>query len=148
VPAGVDDGQRIRLPGKGEPGRFGGPPGDLYVRMSVTPHRLLRRSAKNPNDLTLKVPVTFPELVQGATLTVPTLDGTVSLKIPAGTQSGRTFRVRGRGVQAKKGAGDLLVTVEVAIPQRLDEAAATALQEYADATKAFDPRAELLAGDR
>lgn len=148
VPAGVDDGQRIRLAGKGEPGRYGGPPGDLYVRMSVTPHRVFGRSTKNPNDLTLKVPVTFPELVQGATLTVPTLDSTVSLKIPAGTQSGRTFRVRGRGVQAKKGTGDLLVTVEVAIPQRLDEAAAAALQEYADATKASDPRADLLAGER
>ena len=148
IPAGVEDGQRIRLAGKGGPGRLGGPAGDLYVKLSVTPHPLFGRSAKNPNDLTLKVPVTFPELVQGATLTVPTLDSTVSLKIPAGTQSGRTFRARGRGVPAKKGAGDLLVTVEVAIPQRLDDAAATALQGYADATKTFDPRAGLLAGDR
>ncbi|GAA1879587.1 molecular chaperone DnaJ [Pseudonocardia ailaonensis] len=146
VPAGVDDGQRIRLAGKGEPGRYGGPAGDLYVKMNVSPHPLFGRSAKDAKDLTLKVPVTFPELVQGATLTVPTLDGTVSLKIPAGTQSGRTFRVRGRGVPAKKGTGDLLVTVEVAIPQRLDDAAATALAGYVDATKSFDPRADLLAG--
>jgi molecular chaperone DnaJ len=145
VPAGVDDGQRIRLAGKGEPGRFGGPAGDLYVLMSVTPHPVFGRSAKNSDDLTLKVPVTFPELVQGATLTVPTLDSTVSLKIPAGTQSGRTFRVRGRGVPAKKGTGDLLVTVEVAVPQRLDDVAAEALQAYADATKSDDPRANLLA---
>ncbi|WP_181781387.1 DnaJ C-terminal domain-containing protein [Pseudonocardia pini] len=148
IPAGVEDGQRIRLAGKGGPGRFGGPSGDLYVKLSVTPHRLFGRSAKNSRDLTLKVPVTFPELVSGATLTVPTLDSTVSLKIPSGTASGRTFRVRGRGVQAKKGAGDLLVTVEVAVPQRLDEAASEALQAYTDATKSFDPRADLLAGGR
>ncbi|SDF46315.1 molecular chaperone DnaJ [Pseudonocardia oroxyli] len=145
IPAGVEDGQRIRLAGKGGPGRFGGPSGDLYVKLSVTPHRLFGRSAKDSRDLTLKVPVTFPELVRGATLTVPTLDSTVSLKIPAGTASGRTFRVRGRGVQAKKGAGDLLVTVEVAVPQRLDDEAAAALEAYADATKSFDPRADLLA---
>jgi molecular chaperone DnaJ len=144
IPAGVEDGQRIRLAGKGGPGRFGGPSGDLYVKLSVAPHRIFGRSAKDSRDLTLKVPVTFPELVQGATLTVPTLDSTVSLKIPAGTASGRTFRVRGRGVQAKKGAGDLLVTVEVAVPQRLDEGAAEALQAYVDATKSFDPRAELI----
>lgn len=145
IPAGVEDGQRIRLAGKGGPGRFGGPSGDLYVKLSVTPHRLFGRSAKDSRDLTLKVPVTFPELVRGATLTVPTLDSTVSLKIPAGTASGRTFRVRGRGVQAKKGAGDLLVTVEVAVPQRLDDEAAAALEAFADATKSFDPRADLLA---
>jgi molecular chaperone DnaJ len=143
IPAGVEDGQRIRLAGKGGPGRFGGPSGDLYVKLSVTPHRIFGRSAKDSRDLTLKVPVTFPELVQGATLTVPTLDSTVSLKIPAGTASGRTFRVRGRGVAAKKGAGDLLVTVEVAVPQRLDGEASEALQAYADATKSFDPRANL-----
>ena len=92
--------------------------------------------------------VTFPELVQGATLTVPTLDSTVSLKIPPGTQSGRTFRVRGRGVPARKGTGDLLVTVEVVVPQRLENGAAEALQAYVEATKSFDPRAELLAGGR
>ena len=145
IPAGVEDGQRIRLAGKGGPGRFGGPNGDLYVKLNVAPHRIFGRSAKDSRDLTLKVPVTFPELVQGATLTVPTLDSTVSLKIPAGTQSGRTFRVRGRGVQAKKGTGDLLVTVEVAVPQRLEDGASEALQAYADATKSFDPRADLLA---
>jgi molecular chaperone DnaJ len=115
------------------------------VKLNVAPHRIFGRSAKDSRDLTLKVPVTFPELVQGATLTVPTLDSTVSLKIPAGTQSGRTFRVRGRGVQAKKGTGDLLVTVEVAVPQRLEDGASEALQAYADATKSFDPRADLLA---
>ncbi|WP_214368386.1 molecular chaperone DnaJ [Pseudonocardia sp. H11422] len=147
VPAGVDDGQKIRLAGQGEPGRGGAPAGDLYVKVHVTPHRIFGRSAKNTDDLTLKVPVTFPELALGATLTVPTLDGTVSLKIPPGTASGRTLRVRGRGVQRHNGkTGDLLVTVEVAVPTRLDDAATEALQAYAEATKSFDPRAELLGG--
>jgi molecular chaperone DnaJ len=147
VPAGVDDGQRIRLPGQGEPGRGGAPAGDLYVKVHVTPHRLFGRSPRNPDDLTLTVPVTYPELVMGSTVTVPTLDSTVSLRIPPGTASGRTFRVRGRGVQRKNGrTGDLLVTVEVAVPSRLDDAATEALQSYAEATTSFDPRAELLGG--
>jgi molecular chaperone DnaJ len=145
VPAGVADGQQIRLKGQGEPGRGGAPAGDLYVKVHVRPHRLFGRSERNPDDLTLTVPVTYPELVLGTTLTVPTLDSTVSLKIPAGTSSGRTFRVRGRGVQKRTGkTGDLLVTVEVAVPGRLDDAATAALQSYAEATKAFDPRADLL----
>lgn len=149
VPAGVDDGQRIRLAGQGEPGRGGAPSGDLYVKIHVTPHPVFGRSARNPDDLTIKVPVTFPELALGATLTVPTFDGSVSLKVPAGTASGRTLRVRGRGVARKDGRkGDLLVTVEVAVPQKLDDAALTALQSYAEATKSFDPRAELLGGGR
>ncbi len=149
VPAGVADGQQIRLKGQGEPGRGGAPAGDLYVRVHVRPHRLFGRSERNPDDLTLTVPVTYPELVLGSTLTVPTLDSTVSLRIPPGTTSGRTFRVRGRGVQRRSGkTGDLLVTVEVAVPSRLDEAATAALQSYAEATKAFDPRAELLGGAR
>ena len=93
--------------------------------------------------------MTFPELALGATLTVPTLDGTVSLKIPAGTASGRTFRVAGRGVERKNGKkGNLLVTVEVAVPQKLDESATAALQAYAEATKSYDPRADLLGNAR
>jgi molecular chaperone DnaJ len=147
VPAGVDDGQKVRLAGQGEPGRGGAPAGDLFVTVHVTPDKVFGRSAKNADDLTLKVPVTYPELVLGATLTVPTLDGTVSLKIPPGTASGRTFRVRGRGVQRKNGkTGDLLVTVEVAVPSSLDDAATEALQAYAESTKDFDPRAGLLDG--
>jgi molecular chaperone DnaJ len=148
IPAGVADGQQVRLKGQGEPGRGGAPAGDLYVTVHVTPHRLFGRSERNADDLTLTVPVTYPELVLGSTITVPTLDSTVSLKVPAGTASGRTFRVRGRGVARKGHTGDLLVTVEVAVPARLDDAAATALQSYAEATKSFDPRAELLRGTR
>jgi molecular chaperone DnaJ len=144
IPAGVDDGQRIKLAGQGEPGRGGAPAGDLYVKVHVTPHRVFGRSKDNPDDLTVTVPVTYPELVLGSTITVPTLDEPVTLRIAPGTPSGKTLRVRGRGVQKRSGAGNLLVTVSVAVPQRLDDAAAKALADYAEATKAFDPRADLL----
>lgn len=114
VPAGVEDGQRIRLPGKGAPGRYGGDPGDLYVVVRVGPHTLFGRKGR---DLTLTVPITYPEAVLGTDLAVPTLEGTpVTLRIPAGTRTGRTFRVKGRGVPAVAAHGDLLVTVEIAVP--------------------------------
>ncbi len=149
VPAGVADGNKVRLKAQGQPGMGGAPAGDLYVTVHVTPHRLFGRSSSNPDDLTLTVPVTFPELALGSTLTVPTLDaGTVSLRIPPGTRSGRTLRVRGRGVQKRHSAGDLLVTVEVAVPAKLSDAAATALLSYAEATKGDDPRADLFGGRR
>ena len=145
IPGGVEDGQRIKLAGQGEPGRGGAPAGDLYVKVFVTPHQLFGRSKDNADDLTITVPVTYPELVFGGTITVPTLDGPVTLRVPAGTASGKTLRVRGRGVQKRTGsAGNLLVTVTVAIPQRLDDTARKALQDYAEATEAFDPRADLL----
>jgi molecular chaperone DnaJ len=145
IPAGVTDGKRIRIKGRGQPGRGGAPDGDLYVLVHVTADRLFGRSESNTDNLTLSVPVTYPELALGTNLTVPTLDGSVSLKIPAGTTSGRTFRVRGRGVRKASGTnGDLLVTVQVAVPKELDEEAASALRAYADATKSFDPRAGLL----
>jgi molecular chaperone DnaJ len=117
IPAGVADGQRIRLAGKGVPGERGGPAGDLYVRVHVRAHELFGRKG---DDLTLTLPVTFPEAALGTTVRVPTMDGAVTLKIPAGTASGRTFRVRGRGVPKRSGgAGDLLVTAEVAVPKNL-----------------------------
>ncbi|RJQ68050.1 molecular chaperone DnaJ [Pseudonocardiaceae bacterium YIM PH 21723] len=142
IPTGVDDNQRIRLAGQGEPGRNGAPAGDLYVKVHVTPHPVFKRSG---NDLTLTLPVTFPELVLGTSLTVPTLDGTVTVKVPAGTDSGKTLRVRGKGVTPKSGAaGDLLVTLQVAVPSKLDGAAKQALEEYAAATASHDPRAELM----
>ena len=144
IPAGVTDGQKIRLKGQGEPGRGGAPAGDLYVLVHVDADRRFGRSERNSDDVTLKVPVTYPELALGATLTVPTLDGKVSLKVPAGTSTGRTFRVRGKGVQKANGTpGDLLVTVEIAVPTELDEQASEALRSYAEATKSFDPRAGL-----
>ena len=101
IPAGVADGQRIRLKGRGDPGRNGGPPGDLYVVCQVEPHRLFGRDGRN---LTITVPVTFAEAALGADIEVPTLDGgTVKLRLPAGTRSGRTFRVKGRGVATEQG---------------------------------------------
>ncbi|MEU6267195.1 molecular chaperone DnaJ [Saccharopolyspora shandongensis] len=141
IPAGVSDGQRIRLAGQGEPGRQGAASGDLYVVVHVNSHRVFGRSG---DDLTITVPVTFPELALGTTLTVPTLDGKVSLKVPAGTGSGRTFRVRGKGVGKKDGSsGDLMVTLQVAVPSKLDEKAAEALADYAEATADHDPRRDL-----
>jgi molecular chaperone DnaJ len=136
IPAGVKDGQRIRLPGKGAPGRRGGPAGDLFVVVHVSEHALFSRKG---NDLTLTVPISFAEAALGTTLTVPTLDGNVSLKVPAGTANGRTLRVRGRGVPGKGRAGDLLVTVEVAVPQRLTPAAREAIEKLA-AELPDDPR--------
>jgi molecular chaperone DnaJ len=141
IPAGVADGQKIRLKGKGQAGERGGPAGDLLVTVHVTPDRLFGRSEDN---LTLTVPVTFPEATLGATVKVPTLGGApVSLKIPAGTRTGRTFRVRGKGVPRRDGTrGDLLVTVEVAVPQQLSAEAKDALEKFA-AAAGEDVRAHL-----
>jgi molecular chaperone DnaJ len=140
IPAGVQDGQRIRMKERGGPGRHGGPAGDLYVVAHVGGHALFGRKGR---DLTLTVPVTFPEAALGADITVPTLEGApVTLRIPAGTRSGRTFRVKGRGVPAGKGHGDLLVTVEVAVPTRLSDAERRAVEELAAASDE-SPRAHL-----
>ncbi|HJQ43713.1 MAG TPA: molecular chaperone DnaJ [Jatrophihabitantaceae bacterium] len=141
VPAGVRDGARLRIPGKGSSGQRGGPSGDLYVTVRVGTHSLFGRTG---DDLTLTVPVTFDEAALGTTLRVPTLDGSVAVKIPAGTPSGRTLRVRGRGVPRKNGTGDLLVTVEVAVPQSLSAEARQALEAYATAQHG-DPRPEITA---
>ena len=110
IPAGVEDGQRIRVKGRGAPGRANGPAGDLYVTVRVGNHPVFGRRGRN---LTLTVPVTFPEAALGSTVKVPTLDEPVTLRVPAGTSSGRTFRVKGRGVpgHGRTSTGDLLVTV-------------------------------------
>ncbi len=146
IPAGVRDGQTIRLRGKGNAGEQGAPAGDLLIQVSVSPDPVFGHQG---DDLTVTVPVTFPEAALGATIEVPTLrpDGqvsTVRVKVPAGTPSGRTLRVKGRGVKHGKGTGDLLVTVQVAVPQRLDGDARDAVQAYAAATADDDPRAGLL----
>src|SRR5579884_949221 len=139
IPAGVEHGQRIRLKARGTPGRNGGPPGDLYVTVRVEPHRLFGRRGQ---DLTLTVPVTFSEAALGADITVPTLDSTVKVRIPAGTRSGRTLRVRGRGVRTDKGAGDLLVSVEVVVPQHLSDDQRRAIEALAQLSPE-SPRAHL-----
>jgi molecular chaperone DnaJ len=129
IPAGVKDGQRIRLRGKGGAGENGAPNGDLFVTVKVTPHRLFARKGDN---LTLDVPVSFDEAALGAEIKIPTLGGApVTLKIPAGTPNGRTFRVRGRGATKKDGTkGDLLATVQVQVPARLNDAAREAIAAY------------------
>jgi molecular chaperone DnaJ len=133
VPAGVDDGKRIRIAGRGGGGHNGGPPGDLYVVCRVSPHELFGRRGR---DLTLTVPITFPEAALGATVTVPTLARAVTLRVPAGTRSGRTFRVRGKGVSSAGSApaGDLLVTVEVTIPEHLSDEEREAVEKLAAAS--------------
>ncbi|OLR90946.1 molecular chaperone DnaJ [Actinokineospora bangkokensis] len=143
IPPGVEDEQRIRLSGQGEPGGNGGPAGDLYVKVHVTPHPVFGRDGVN---LTLKVPVSFTELALGTTLTVPTLEGVVTARVAPGTPSGRVLRVKGKGVAKRSGeTGDLMVTLQVTVPPALDEAALAALQAYAEATKQHDPRPELTA---
>jgi molecular chaperone DnaJ len=146
IPAGVKDGQKIRLRGKGEAGDDGAPAGDLVISVDVAPHPVFSRSG---NDLRVTLPVTFGEAALGAEVQVPTLDGApVRLKVPAGTPSGRTLRVRGRGVRTAKGTGDLLVTVQVVVPQRLDDDARRAVEAFTAATGGADPRAELMARAR
>ena len=144
IPAGVTDGQRIRLKGKGGAGENGGAAGDLYVVVHVSPHAIFGRKADN---LTLTAPVTFNEAALGAEIEVPTLDGApVKLRVPQGTPNGRTFRVRGKGVTKRDGGkGDLLVTVEVVVPQSLNEQAREALTSYGEAVGAGNPRARLFA---
>ncbi|HEY9412454.1 MAG TPA: molecular chaperone DnaJ [Jiangellaceae bacterium] len=143
IPAGVTEGQRIRLKGKGAPGERGGPAGDLYVKVHVGTHPIFGRKGEH---LTVTVPVTFPEATLGADIKVPTLGGVpVTLKLPPGTPNGRTFRVRGRGATRKDGTrGDLLVTVEVAVPKVVDGQAKEALEAFQSATSGDDIRAELM----
>jgi molecular chaperone DnaJ len=143
IPAGVGDGQRIKLKGKGAPGERGGPAGDLYVRVHVASHPVFGRSGHN---LTVTVPVTFPEAALGAEIKVPSLNGMpVSLRIPAGTPNGRTFRVRGKGVRRQDATmGDLLVTVNVQVPKTLEGEARETLETFRKLTGGADPRSDLL----
>ncbi|HZC99157.1 MAG TPA: molecular chaperone DnaJ [Actinomycetes bacterium] len=142
VPAGVNDGSTIKLKGQGEPGHAGAPAGDLIVKVRVTAHPLFGRRGQ---DLTLTVPVTFAEAALGTEVTVPTLDGQVTFKIPPGTQNGRTFRVKGRGVPGNgrsKPAGDLLLTVQVAVPEKLSRKERELLREFASLSD-VSPRSHL-----
>ncbi len=144
IPRGVKDGAAIRLSGRGAAGQNGGPAGDLIVRITVTPHPVFGRRDDN---LTITVPITFSEATLGAQISVPVVTGgNITLKIPAGTTSGKTFRVKGRGVTNGKGKqGDLFVTVELAIPLKLSKQAKAALETFAQETANEDPRQELLA---
>ena len=142
IPPGVQDGQKIRLRGKGQPGVGGGEPGDLIVTVHVDPHPVFSLDGKN---LRITVPITFDEAALGATIDVPTLDGrTVKVKVPAGTPSGRTLRVRHKGLDLPSAPdGDLLVTVNVVVPSRLSSAAKAAVKAFAEANDGANPRAGL-----
>ena len=143
MPAGVDDGQSIRLAGQGLPGRGGGPPGDLFLRVHVAAHPRLRRDGR---DLSLHVPVTVGEAMFGARIEVPTFQGTIALSVPPGSQCGTRLRVRGRGVPAAgdRPAGDLFVVLDVHVPAvGADAEAARRAAAALDALYAGDVRAGL-----
>ena len=142
IPAGVADGQKIRLKGKGAPSPDGGEPGDLVLTVAVRKHAIFERDGLN---LRVEVPVTFAEAALGATIEVPTLDGApVKLRVAAGTPSGRVLRVKGRGVTTAKGTGDLLASVMVAVPSHLTPAAKEALEAFTAAMPHDNPREDLL----
>jgi molecular chaperone DnaJ len=143
IPQGVSDGQKIKLKGKGEPSQDGGQPGDLVLTVTVRKHPVFERDGLN---LRVDVPVTFVEAVLGATIEVPTLGGDpVKLRVAPGTPSGRVLRVKGRGVTTAKGVGDLLATVQVAVPSHLPADAQKSLEDFAKAMPDESPRADLLA---
>lgn len=134
IPAGVGNGAKIKLAGKGEPGINGGPPGDLYVTVKVKSHPVFGRQGKN---LTVSVPVTFAQAALGAEIAVPTFEGDpVTLRLPPGSQPGRVLRVRGRGVETAKGTGDLLVTVDLEVPTELSDEQRQALEAFAEKMEA------------
>jgi molecular chaperone DnaJ len=141
IPAGVQGGQRIKVAGRGAPGENGGPPGDLYVVVHVAHHPVFGRSGRA--NLTVKVPITLPEAALGAQVKVPTLDAPVTVKVPAGTQSGKTVKVRGRGITPAKGdTGDLLVTFVIEVPKALNDEQRAAIEALA-AVMPENPRARL-----
>ena len=143
IPAGVANGQKIRVRGKGESSPNGGAPGDLLLTVTVRKHPVFERDGLN---LKFKLPVTFAEAALGATVEVPTLGGdTVKLKVQPGTPSGRMLRVKGRGVKTNKGTGDLLAEVQVAVPAHLSAEAKAALEEFAKAGPQENPREDLIA---
>ena len=144
IPSGISDGGKVRVKGRGEPGEAGH--GDLYVIVSVVPHPVFSRKGEN---IHVTVPVTFTEAALGADIPVPTLEGDeVKVRIAPGTQNGKTFRLKGRGVKKGVNAGDLMVSIEVQVPQRIDGSAKKALEDFAAATKSEDIRSEFLQRSR
>ena len=141
IPAGVADGQKIRLRGRGRPSPNGGDAGDIVVEVTVRPHPVFSRDGLN---VRLTVPVTFTEAALGTTIEVPTLDGSrVKLRVAPGTPSGRVLRVKGRGIESSKGKGDLLAEIEVAVPSHLNDAQRAALEAYQAVEPDENPRAGL-----
>ncbi len=144
IPAGVKDGARIRLAGKGEAGPRGGPPGDLYVVTRVSASPVFKRL--DGGNLEVTVPITIAEALRGATIEVPTLDGTKKIKVPAGTQHGTIQRLRGEGPPKPRGngRGDIRYRLEIDVPKELTEEQQKAVEELAEALNGADPRADLL----
>lgn len=141
VPAGIKDGQSVRVRGRGQSGPAGN--GDLLVKVKVTEHPYFKREE---NNIRVHVPITFDEAALGAKIHVPTLDGEeVAMKVPAGSNSGRTLRLKGRGVKTSKTTGDMLIVLDVVIPQNLNDKAKAAIEEFAAATEGEDPRQALAA---
>ncbi|WP_270353700.1 DnaJ C-terminal domain-containing protein [Microbacterium testaceum] len=146
IPAGVSDGQKIRLRGRGRKSPDGGESGDIVVTVAVRPHPVFSRDGLN---LRVTVPVTFTEAALGATIEVPTLGGdAVRLRVAPGTPSGRVLRVKGRGIETTKGHGDLLAEVQVAVPAHLDDAAREALERFQALEPKENPRADLMSKAR
>jgi len=138
IPAGVDDGHRLRIDREGSAGVYGGPPGDLYVTFSVKPHSLFHRDG---SDILLELPINFAQAALGDDVKVPSLDGKVDLKIPSGTQNGKTFRCKGKGIPHVdgRGRGDLLVTVVITTPQHLDKNQRQLFEELAKVLPRTEP---------
>ena len=142
IPAGIQDGQKVKVRGKGSPSPNGGEPGDLLVSVVVKPHPVFVRDG---NNLRVSVPVTFVEASLGATIQVPTLGGEpVKLKVSPGTPNGRVLRVKGKGVESSKGTGDLMATVEIAVPSHLSDKAKKKLEEFNELVPQENPREDLL----
>lgn len=136
IPAGIDNGQRIRLSGEGEPGMRGAPAGDLYIHVSVKPHKVFHRDPEAPTDLHCELPISFPTAALGGEVEVPTLDGKVKLSVPAGTQNGKRLRIKGKGMKSVRSSlvGDLYCHVVVETPVNLTERQKELLQEFENLT--------------
>jgi molecular chaperone DnaJ len=141
IPKGVADGTKVRVTGKGGPGANGGPAGNLYVQVGVGTHPIYGRKGKK--NLTITVPMSYTEAALGAVITVPTLDGTSNIKVPAGTQSGTKMKLTGKGVETAQSTGDLLVTLEIAVPQELSQPERQALESLQEAEIDWHPRSRL-----
>jgi len=141
IPKGVSDGTKVRVKGKGGPGVAGGPQGDLLVRVRVGTHPIFSRKGKR--DLTIDIPITYTEAALGSIISVPTLDGSSKIKVPAGTQGGATMKLSGKGVETAKGSGDLLVTLHIAVPPSTSDDVRSALDALRIAEDGWNPRTHL-----
>ena len=140
IPVGIADGKQIRLKGQGMPAPHGGPPGDVLVTVSIAPHPLFKLDGQN---LRLELPIALHEAVLGAKVRVPTLDGAVEMAIPAGTNSGRVLRLKGKGMPSKSGAGDLYATVRIVLPEKGDADLEELMKKWRD-QKSYDPRRDII----